>query len=229
MVYCPRCGKENPKDTLYCNDCGGFIGEEEEKRKLNGNVYPSINSYPVNFSYTYAEPSSRAELFIRIIYSFILSIVLEAWGFIAGLAQIIQFFYILIYAKKHQGLFDFITGYFRFYFWLTSYSFLLTDERPPVTSEDADYPCKFSMSFESSSKRLELLIRVFYGFVLSFVVAIWGMFVSFLVVIEWFYILFTANKNFGLWEFSVRFINFYMRVNAYILILTDERPPITGD
>ncbi|NMC76669.1 MAG: DUF4389 domain-containing protein [Candidatus Methanofastidiosa archaeon] len=229
MVYCPRCGKENPKGTLYCIECNEFIGDEEEKKKLKGDTYPSINTYPVSFLFTYNEPSSRSELFIRILYSFILGIVAEAWGLVAGIAQIFQFFYVLLYAKKHKSMFEFITGYFRFYFCLTCYTLLLTDERPPISSHEVEYPCKMSISFEQSSKRLELLVRIFYGFVLSLIVSLWGMVVSFLVVIEWFYILFTTKKNFGLWEFAVRFMNFSMRVNAYILILTDERPPLTGD
>ncbi|HII94721.1 MAG TPA: DUF4389 domain-containing protein, partial [Candidatus Methanofastidiosum sp.] len=64
---------------------------------------------------------------------------------------------------------------------------------------------------------------------LSLIASVWGMVASLIVFLEWFYMLFTTKKNFGLWEFSVRFINFYMRVSIYILILTDERPLLTGD
>ncbi|KYC45643.1 MAG: hypothetical protein APG12_00686 [Candidatus Methanofastidiosum methylothiophilum] len=229
MVYCTRCGSENPDGTLYCKECGAFIGDDEEKRKMDGNVYSSIKEYPITLSYNYKEPSSRAELLIRIIYVIFLNIIIEVWGIVAGLAQIFQFFYVLIYAKKHKGAFDFITGFFRFYFNVTTYTYLLTDDRPPITSEDIDYPCKITFSFEQSSRRIELLIRIFYGFVLAIIASLWGMLAAMVLFIEWFYILFTTKKNFGLWEFSVRFINFYMRVNAYNSILTDERPPLTGD
>ena len=95
-----------------------------------------------------------------------------------------------------------MAGFFRFYFNVTAYIYLLTDERPPITSNDVEYPCKITFSFESASKRLELLIRIFYGFVLSLIASVWGMVVSLIVFIEWFYILFTTKKNFGLWEFS---------------------------
>ncbi|MCC7573328.1 MAG: DUF4389 domain-containing protein [Candidatus Methanofastidiosum sp.] len=229
MVYCPRCGANNPEGTLYCKECNAFIGDDEEKKIMTGNVYPSIKDYPVTLLYSYTEPSSRAELFIRILYVFILGIIIEAWGIIAGLAQIFQFFYVLIYAKKHKGAFDFMAGFFRFYFNVTAYSCLITDNRPPITSKDVEYPCRITFSFEKESKRLELLVRIFYGFVLSLIASMWGMILYLIVFIEWFYILFTTKKNFGLWEFSVRFINFYMRINAYISILTDERPPLTGD
>jgi hypothetical protein len=229
MVFCTRCGSDNPEGTLYCKECGAFIGDSEEKKIMNGNVYPSIKNYPLTFSYSYTESSSRAELFIRIVYVFVLGIIIEAWGFVAGLAQIFQFFYVLIYARKHKAAFDFIFGFFRFYFNVTAYTYLLTDERPPISSDDVEYPCRIKFSFEPTSKRLELLIRIFYGFVLSLIASLWGMVVSLIVLIEWFYILFTAKKNFGLWEFSVRFINFYTRVNGYISILTDERPPLSGD
>ena len=103
MVYCTRCGSENPEGTLYCKECNAFIGDDEEKKIMVGNIYPSLKNYPLTFSYSYTEPSSRAELFIRIVYVFVLGIIIEAWGFVAELAQIFQFFYVLIYAKKHQG------------------------------------------------------------------------------------------------------------------------------
>ncbi len=229
MAYCSRCGSDNPKDSLYCKECNAFIGDDEEKKRMDGNVYPSIKSYPLSFSYAYTESSSRAELFIRIVYAFILNIIAEIWGVVAEFALIFQFFYVLIYGKKHRGAFDFIGGYLRFYFNVTAYTLLITDERPPITDKDTGYPCKFSLTFEEKSERLELVIRIFYIVILSLIVSAWAVVTSVIVLIEWFYILITAKKSFGLWEFSVRFLNFLMRVTGYYFIMTDERPPLTGD
>lgn len=92
MVYCTRCGSENPEGTLYCKECNGFIGDDEKKKRMDGNIYSSTKNYPFIFSYTYTEPSSRAELFIRIVYVFVLGIIIEAWGIVAYLAQIFHFF-----------------------------------------------------------------------------------------------------------------------------------------
>ena len=157
MTFCPRCG-ENNEDSLYCKSCGGFIGDNEEKRKMEGNVYPSLKNYPITFSYFYTESANRIELLIRIVYVFILEIITDIWGIVAGVAQLFQFFYVLIYAKKHQSAFNFIASYFRFVFRVMTYSYLITDERPPITGEDVEYPYSTSIHYESESKRLELLI-----------------------------------------------------------------------
>lgn len=82
--------------------------------------------------FAYEEKAGRIELFIRIIYSFVIGIVLMIYGFIAGICMLIQFFVILILGRRSRGLSDFIQGYLEYYVHILSYTSFMTDERPGI-------------------------------------------------------------------------------------------------
>ncbi|NLV27872.1 MAG: DUF4389 domain-containing protein [Methanomicrobiales archaeon] len=82
--------------------------------------------------FAYEEEASRIELFIRIIYSFILGIILAVYGFIAGICMLIQFVVVLILGRRSQGLSDFIQGYLEYYVHILAYTSFMTDERPGI-------------------------------------------------------------------------------------------------
>lgn len=95
--------------------------------------------------------------------------------------------------------------------------------------------------FDRTANRLELFIRIVYGFIVSifvsiygFVIGIWAMALSVVQIIHWFYILIYGKR----WEFANKhtttFINFafgrfyleYLgkKVAPYMWLLTDKRP-----
>lgn len=84
---------------------------------------------------TYKEKASRWELFVRIIYAIPIIVVLWIFGILVGFAQFLQWFYILIFGKRHKSLHDFIRMYITYLFRIRSYLYLLTDERPPIVPE----------------------------------------------------------------------------------------------
>ena len=82
--------------------------------------------------FAYEEKAGRIELFIRIIYSFVIGIVLMIYGFIAGICMLIQFLVVLILGRRSRGLSDFIQGYLEYYVHILSYTSFMTDERPGI-------------------------------------------------------------------------------------------------
>jgi len=38
MVNCPKCGKENPEDAEYCNNCGVFLKKTKSEYKIEKNI-----------------------------------------------------------------------------------------------------------------------------------------------------------------------------------------------
>ncbi len=92
--------------------------------------------YPIKLDVEYDEKASRLEaLIIRWLYGIVLSIIAGIWGFVAGIVMFIQWLHILILAKRHKGMHDFVTKYFRFYTRVSGYFYLLTDARPPISGE----------------------------------------------------------------------------------------------
>ena len=82
--------------------------------------------------FAYEEKAGRIELFIRIIYSFVIGIVLMIYGFIAGICMLIQFLVVLILGRRSRGLSNFIQGYLEYYVHILSYTSFMTDERPGI-------------------------------------------------------------------------------------------------
>jgi hypothetical protein len=94
----------------------------------------------------------------------------------------------------------------------------------------AEYPVKLDVEYEESASRLEaLIIRCLYGIVLYTILGIWGFVASIVVAIQWFHILILGKRNQGMHDFVTKFFRYYVRVEGYILLLTDARPPISGE
>jgi len=218
-IYCKKCGAPNEDDAIFCENCGARLEEEPEKWK-----YPiKVEINPMK------EEASRTELFVRIVYGFILVIIAGIWGLIAGVTAIIHWFYILIFGKRKDGLWKFYLEYLRFVSKVQGYIYMITDDRPPITGEDVEYSIKFSALYVEDASRLELFIRIVYGFILAIIADIWGSFAEIAAVIQWFYILIMGRRHGSLWRFIAGYMRYYFRLEGYISLLTDERPPISGE
>jgi len=82
--------------------------------------------------FAYEHDAKRLELFIRIVYSFVVGLVLIVYGFIAEICMFIQWFVILILGRRSEGLSNFIKGYLEYYVHVVSYIFWMSDDRPGI-------------------------------------------------------------------------------------------------
>nr|QNO53121.1 hypothetical protein GJIJNDME_00006 [Methanosarcinales archaeon ANME-1 ERB6] len=82
--------------------------------------------------FVYEHDASRLELFIRIVYSFVVMLVLAVYGFIAEICMLIQWLVILILGRRSEGLSNFIKGYLEYYVHVVSYIFWMSDDRPGI-------------------------------------------------------------------------------------------------
>ncbi|WP_292426112.1 DUF4389 domain-containing protein [Methanoregula sp.] len=82
--------------------------------------------------FTYVHESSRIELLIRIVYWILIAIVAFVYGIIATICLIIQWFHILIFATRHEGLSDFAKGYLEYMVYVMSYTYIMNDKRPNI-------------------------------------------------------------------------------------------------
>jgi len=82
--------------------------------------------------FTYVHDASRLELLIRIVYWILIGIVACVYGIIATICLIIQWFYVLIFGRRHEGLSDFAKGYLEYLVHVMSYTYIMTDKRPNI-------------------------------------------------------------------------------------------------
>ncbi|HHN81335.1 MAG TPA: DUF4389 domain-containing protein [Methanomicrobia archaeon] len=88
--------------------------------------------------FAYEEPASRLELFVRIVYGFLISIVLSIYGMIAGICIFLQWFVILLLGRRSKALGDFIQGYLEYQVHVLAYLNLMTDRRPSIMPGDVE-------------------------------------------------------------------------------------------
>jgi hypothetical protein len=190
--------------------------------------------YPIKIEVEYVENASRLEaLIIRWLYAIFLYIVLSIWSIAAGIVIVVQWLYILILGKRNKGMHDFVVGFFMYTTRVTGYIYLLTDNRPPISGGDettVEYPIKLKVDFEEAASRLEvLIIRWLYGIVLTIIAEIWGIVALIVLFLYWLYILILGKKNESMHNFVAGYFRFYTRMTGYLYLLTDARPPISGE
>ncbi len=93
-----------------------------------------------------------------------------------------------------------------------------------------EYPVKLDVEYEEKASRLEaLIIRPLYGIVLYIILCIWGFVACIVMFIQWVHILILGKRNAGMHNFVTKYFRFYTRVCGYFYLLTDARPPISGE
>ena len=89
------------------------------------------------------------------------------------------------------------------------------------------YPVVYQQSPPVERNRLTVFFRIFmvipHLIVLLFVGLAWAI----VAFIAWLSIIFTASFPEGLYNFSVGYLRWSMRVEAYFYLLTDEYPPFS--
>ena len=90
------------------------------------------------------------------------------------------------------------------------------------------FPAKIDIKYVEKASRLELFVRIILMFVYGIIAEIWGFFVLIAWVVQWIIILVTGKRNKGIYNFIAGFWRFWTRALSYCLMLTDERPPISG-
>jgi len=88
--------------------------------------------------FVYEHDAKRLELFIRIVYAFVVMVVLMVYGVIAQICMFIQWFVILILGRRSEGLSNFIKGYLEYWVHVIGYVYWMTDDRPGIMPEKTE-------------------------------------------------------------------------------------------
>jgi len=127
MSYCTNCGKEAPQGVGFCPFCGMNLTNTSPSpiapTPASTVPLPPPGAAEVPISYIvqtavipFDEKASRLELFVRIlwslligligfIYSLVFGIIILVYGIVAGILNLINFFIILITAKRWKTAF----------------------------------------------------------------------------------------------------------------------------
>ncbi|HKH90406.1 MAG TPA: DUF4389 domain-containing protein [Gemmatimonadaceae bacterium] len=149
-----------------------------------------------------------------------------ALGAVAFVCALIGWFAIVFMGSAPDGLLKLSAFYLRWRVRASAYVALLRDEYPPFG--DADYPAEVELPVVVGPRdRLSVAFRPI--LVIPHLLAVWaiGFAWGITTIIAWFAILFTGRYPRALYQFGTGALRWTTRVEAYLLLLTDEYPPFT--
>lgn len=146
---------------------------------------------------------------------------------------------ILFTGRYPRSVFDFNVGVMRWTWRVTYYAFgvIGTDQYPPFTLEDTDYPAKLDVTYPDELSRGLVLVKWWLLALPHYVVV--GLFtgemlmgtglVGFLVLFAGVALLFSGSYPAGLFDFLMGIQRWVYRVWAYAGLMTDVFPPFRFD
>ena len=147
-------------------------------------------------------------------------------GAVAVACTIIAWFAIVFTGTTPEGLRKLCAFYLRWRLRASAYVALLRDEYPPFG--DAAFPAEVELPLLTGPRdRLSVAFRPILAIPQLLAVLAVGCAWAITTIIAWFAILFTGRYPRALYEFGTGALRWTTRVEAYLLLLTDDYPPFS--
>ena len=85
---------------------------------------------------------------------------------------------------------------------------------------------KSKITYTEKASRLELFVRIIYMIPIMIVLWIFGIIAAVVFIVEWLHILILGKRHKSLGKFLETYVTYVFKVNVYLNLVTDERPPI---
>lgn len=196
-------------------------------------------SYPATFKLERPASLSRGLVIAKALFGWLYvgiphGIIIYIFGIVASLVSIIAFFAILFTGQYPRGLFNFMTGYYRWSMNVNTYLSLLQDAYPPFNlDQESDYPVELDVEYPESLSRGLVLAKAFFGWLYAgiphgIILYFYGIAAAIVTIIAWFAILFTGEYPEGMFTFVVGYWRWTLNVSLYLSLMRDEYPPFSG-
>jgi Domain of unknown function (DUF4389) len=147
-------------------------------------------------------------------------------GAVAYILAIISWFTIVIGGTHIPAIRQYTSFYLRWRVRALPYLMLLQDAYPPFG--DAAYPATLTfVDTDRGRNRLTVGLRLILIIPHLIVVGLLALAWWITTMVAWFAILFTGNYPQGLYDFGVGVLRWFIRVEAYLLLLVDDYPPFS--
>lgn len=147
-------------------------------------------------------------------------------GAVAFVCAVIGWFAILLSGRYPEALRRLATFYLRWRVRAVAYMTLLRDEYPPFG--DGPYPVGLFVAPPPEERdRLTVAVRILLVLPHLIVWGLLGLFWAFTTAVAWLMILLTGRYPEVLYGFALGMLAWSARLEAYMLLLTDEYPPFS--
>jgi hypothetical protein len=149
----------------------------------------------IGISIDFPEKHSRLTTFFRLLLAIPLLIINYIYEICAFIAVIITWIAMVITGHYPKGLYNFVSGYLRFYLRVIAYATLAVDAYPPFSGTDnPDYPVHVTIPERKDKySRLKAFFRIIYIIPALIVVYVLGIVFAILDILAWIIILISGR------------------------------------
>lgn len=185
--------------------------------------------FPASLDVDPPAAQNRLTVLLRLLFAIPSAIGLAIVGIVAGIITVIAWLVILITGKYPAGMMSFAEGYVRWAARTYGYLYLLTDKYPPFAlGEDSAYPVRPVVNGQTDGRsRLTVFFRYIMAIPHLIILGLLNYAMSVVGFIAWLMALFTGTVPAGLHNFIAGYVRWNLRVQTYILLLTDVYPPFS--
>ena len=199
--------------------------------------YPPVQyggaAYPIDLQVDYPEEGiARWRPLIHWLLVIPHYIALLFVGIAAYVVIAISWFAVLITGKYPEGMFNFVSGVFKWSNRVLAYQYWMTEDYPPFTLDDSpEYPARTRYDYPPDGKIARWRPLVHWLLALPHIFVIYFLFIaeSIVLFIAFFAILFTRKWPRSMFDFTVGIVRWRTRAVGYYLWMTEEYPPFSLD
>jgi Domain of unknown function (DUF4389) len=146
-------------------------------------------------------------------------------------AKIYAFFAVIITGRYPEGVFNYVTGVFRWGWRVSSYVYLLNDRYPPFSLDDhPDYPAQLEIAYPADGvNRWRPLVHWLLIIPYAIVAGLLQSLAAIVAFIGVFVILFTKNLPEGMFKLILNPFRWQVRSGAYSLFMVTKYPPFSWE
>jgi hypothetical protein len=196
----------------------------------------AMSSYPATLTF---EPPERVANW-RPVLNWLLAIphfvVLYALRLLAEVVGVISWFVILFTGALPEAFANIQAMYLRYELRVYTFALFMREDYPPfafaMSPSDGGEDPRVRVDLQpqlTDRNRVTVGFRIILIIPQLLAVAVLGFFSTVLTVIAFFVVLFTGRWPDGMRNFVINVMRWYLRVQTYFLLLTDEYPPFTLD
>lgn len=189
-------------------------------------------AYPATFAFDAPERVANWRPLVHWLLAIPHMVILYVLGIVSEVLAVISWFAILFTGRLPEGLANFQALYLRYTVRVATFEGFVREEYPPFSfattaADPGDDPrVRVDIAPELENRnRLTVAFRLILAIPHLFVLAFLGVALFVVAVIAFFAVLFTGRWPAGLRDFALGVGRWWLRANAYFLLLTDRYPP----
>lgn len=188
---------------------------------------PDIQPHPIRLMNDDDLQRNRLTVFFRLLLAIPHFLFVALWSIAIWFAVIVGWFATLFTGRLPDGLHDFSARFLRYLTRVYAYMHLVADPFPPFGS-GGTYPIDLEVDPPATQNRWTVGFRIVLAIPAMILASVFRSLLQVLAFVGWFYALATGRMSEGIRDLSAYVVRYEAQTTAYLLLLTDRYPSLSG-